>query len=343
MTDENLTTGLATGTFGLARLSEPERTFQAIVRPDGSVLDISSDFPTSSTLYRDWDRTFDRLVALNETGVPLPEPYSHFGVLPPTEHPQVLGAGSNYLQHAAEMYTHTGEYEKLRAEGESNESFFGRNMEFMKTRRATGIPFIFMVTHGAVVGATDDIVLPPIGVKHDWEGELGLVLTGDSPRFMDPEEAMSHIAGFTMINDMHTLDYFTRSDIRWSHDWIIKQQPGSKIAGPFVVPRQFADALGDIRIELRVNGDVKQDWPTSDMIFSPGEIVAYASERMKILAGDLVMTGSPPGNGGVHGQYLSPGDEVTLHLTGLGYQRNSVVAEPLPVGRTPFYGLPPQD
>lgn len=343
MTDINENTGLAEGTFGLAQLADQNRKFHAIVRPDGSVIDISGTFANSQELYTDWDRTFDKLVKINAKAEVLAGTFDDFRPLPPTEFPQIFGAGSNYRQHAAEMYTHSGGYESFREEGESDDSFFARNMDFVERRRATGMPFFWMATHGSLAGANDDIVLPPVGEKHDWEGELCAVLAGGSPRFMDPTEAADYIAGYTMVNDMHTLDYFNRSDILWNNDWIIKQQPGFKLVGPFVVPRQFAEILGNLQIRLWVNDEIKQDWPTSDMIFSPAEFIAYASERVKILAGDLLMTGSPPGNGGVHGRYLHPGDRVELRLNGLGVQRNRVVAEEISDGRKPYYGIPSTD
>lgn len=337
----NETTGLAEGTFGLSKLSDGERGFFALVRPSGEVIDLSGTFDTSQQLYENWDRNFDALVDLNEKEAASGLQIGAFTILPPTDFPQILGAGSNYRKHAAEMYTYNdGNYQKDRKPGESDADFFARNMDFVENKRATGMPFIWLSTHGSQVGANDDIVLPPIGQQHDWEAELGVIVAGGAPRYMTPLEAGSYIAGYTIANDMHTCELFNRSDIKWNADWIAKQQPGFKPVGPFVVPRQFFDGLADVSIRLCVNGEVKQDWPVSDMIFTAEEYLAYASERLRLLPGDLLMTGSPPGNGAVHGQFLKAGDKVEIAITYLGRQHNRVVDEDLG-GRKPHFGLPP--
>lgn len=337
----NPVTGLAEGTFGLSKLSDGERSFHALVRPNGEIIDISDRYATSQAIYGDWPRAFDALHDLNAREAAGGRQVSDYRFLPPTDFPQIFGAGSNYRKHAAEMYTfNEGEYQKSRLPGESDEDFFKRNLAFVENKRAKGMPFIWLATHGSMIGAQDDIPLHAIGTMHDWEAEFCLVLAGGAPRYMDPEEAGQHIAGYTIINDMHTGDLFSRDDIKWNADWIAKQQPGFKPVGPYVVPKQFFPNLDDVTIKLSVNGSVKQDWPVSDMIFSSEQYVAYASERLPILPGDLLMTGSPPGNGGVHGQWLTPGDKVEIEISYLGRQNCTCVAEDLG-GRKPFFGLPP--
>lgn len=341
MADVASETGLARDTFGLSRVEAKGRRFNALVRPNGEVLDISSQFPDTESLYQDWPRSFDDLNNINAREAAGSLSVDMVRFLPPTQAPQIFGAGSNYRKHAAEMYTYNqGEYQKSREAGESDEEFFRRNLEFVEQKRAKGMPFIWLATHGCLVGARDDVRLPLIGTQHDWEAELCLVLAGNAPRYMTPEEAANIIAGYTIINDMHTCELFSRSDIKWNADWIAKHSPTFKPVGPFVVPRQFFPDRNDMMIRLKVNGDVKQDWPVSDMIFSPEQYVAYASERLPILPGDLLMTGSPPGNGAVHGQFLKPGDVMETEITGLGWQRNNLVAEEAG-GRKPFFGLPP--
>lgn len=339
MTEVNPRTGLREGTFAVARLRAGDRSVHAIVRPDGDVIDVSDRYPTTDSLYGEWDRTFDELDAINSrqgaTGA-----LDAFSVLPPTDRPQIFCAGSNYRQHAAEMYTfNEGNYQKERLPGESDEDFYERNYRFVVDKRAQGAPFIWLASHGSLVGAADDIVLPQVGVAHDWEAELCVVLSGGSPRYLSPDEAGAFIAGYTVANDMHTGELFSRSDIKWNADWIAKQQPTFKQVGPFVVPRQFVPDRRSLHITLDVNGERKQDWPADDMIFSPEEYISYASERLPILPGDLLMMGSPPGNGGVHGHFLVDGDTVDIEISGLGRQHHRVVAEDAG-GRSAHYGLP---
>lgn len=343
MTDIDPVTGLGEGTFGIARLSDGTRSFLALVRPGGEVVDISAAFPDDGALYGDWGRSFDDLTALAARAPATGIGIHRYRALAPTVRPQIFCAGSNYRQHAAEMYTfNEGNYQKERIAGESDEAFYERNLAFVTTKRAKGMPFIWLATHGSLVGAADDIILPPVGYMHDWEAELTIVVAGGAPRNLTPDEAGAFIAGYTIGNDMHTGDLFSRNDIKWNADWIAKQQPTFKQVGPFVVPRQFFPERTSMQITLDVNGDRKQDWPADDMIFSPEEYLAYASERVPLLAGDLLMMGSPPGNGAIHGQFLVPGDTVDIAITGLGRQRHHVVMEE-DRGRAPHFGLPPFD
>lgn len=344
MSEFDSETGLKEGTFGLARLRQGERVLTALVRPGGDVVDLSDRYPVATELYSRWDRTFDDLQVIarrsHSTGLSL----SSYQVLAPVDRPQIFCAGSNYRQHAAEMYTfNEGNYQKDRLAGESDDEFFARNRAFVDNKRAKGMPFIWLASHGSLVGPDDDIQIPSIGTAHDWEAELTVVIAGGSPRYLSPEQAGEFIAGYTIGNDMHTGDLFSRSDIKWNADWIAKQQPTFKQAGPFVVPKQFVPDRAALQIMLDVSGERMQDWPADDMIFSPEEYLAYASERLPLLAGDLLMMGSPPGNGAVHGgRWLTAGDAVDIEITGLGRQHHRVVNEDAR-GRSPYWGMPPLD
>lgn len=342
MTDINPATGLAEGTFGLARLRDDDNgVFNALIKPGGDVIDISSDFADQDALYGDWPRSFESLERINNNSRATGKTIENYDVLAPTVRPQILCAGSNYRQHSAEMYTfNEGHYQKQRIAGESDEEFFQRNLAFVEKKRAQGMPFIWLSTHGALVGPDDDVMLPAVGIAHDWEAELTIVTAGGAPRYLTPEEAGDYIAGYTIGNDMHTGELFSRDDTKWNADWIAKQPATFKQAGPFVVPKQFFPDRTAMQIELDVNGERMQDWPVDDMIFSPEMYLAYASERMAILPGDLLMMGSPPGNGGVHGgRWLVPGDTIDIRITGLGRQHHRVIEDPS--DRTPYFGLPP--
>lgn len=344
MTEIDPKTGLKEGTFGLARLSDGEHRFAAMVRPGGDVVDLSAQYPGVNGLYQDWPRAFDALQIAARRASSTGSDLADYRILPPVDRPQIFCAGSNYRQHAAEMYTfNDGNYQSQRLPGESDDEFFARNTQFVNEKRATGMPFIWLASHGSLVGPDDDIEIPLIGRAHDWEGELTVVIAGGARRYMAPDEAGEFIAGYTIGNDMHTADLFSRSDIKWNADWIAKQQPTFKQAGPFVVPKEFFPDRSTMRIQLDVSGERMQDWPADDMIFSPEEYLSYASERLAVLAGDLLMMGSPPGNGAVHGgRWLRPGDTVDITIAGLGSQHHRVVAEPAGE-RTPHWGMPPLD
>ncbi len=327
MTDFNAATGLASGSFGIGTFAQGGgEAFPALVLPDGTVLDLSARWRDTHAIFNDWDRSFDALVdiAAKREG-----PQSEFAALAPLAclaHPNMLFAGSNYRQHVAEMMTHNKFNQHARLPGESDASFFERNLAEVDRRAREGMPFFWTGLHSALCGANDDIPLPLVGEHPDWELELG-VIVGKTGRYVKPEDANDLIAGYVMVNDLGTVDEFRRTDVRFMFDWVSKHQPNFKPLGPFIVPKQFVDRDA-IRITLKLNGDVMQDWPVSDMIFSPEQILSYASERIRLTPGDLLSTGSPPGNGAFHGnRWLRPGDVVESELTFLGRQRNTVIAE----------------
>jgi 2,4-diketo-3-deoxy-L-fuconate hydrolase len=325
--------GLADGTFGVARLTDGARTFAAVVRPDGSVADASQHYVDTHDLFSDWDTAFPVLEKLAESAAKTGE-YPDYRPLPPLAHPNLMGAGQNFKTHTAQMLTKNAFNQHKRHEGESDEDFYARNLELMEERSRTGVPFFWTGLHSSLAGATDDLVLPVIGEQPDWELELCVVM-GNARRFVRPDEADETIAGYMIMNDVGTVDIFRRTDIHFGFDWISKHQPTFKIAGPFVVPRQFVD-IAHIQIQLDLNGERMQDWPAADMIFSPQQFVTYASERVNLLPGDHIFLGSAPGNGAHHNRFLRPGDVIDATLTGLGRQHNTCVAEEIG-DRTPVY------
>jgi 2-keto-4-pentenoate hydratase/2-oxohepta-3-ene-1,7-dioic acid hydratase in catechol pathway len=342
MTEFSSATGLAEGSFGIGTYSKTgEKPFPGLVLPDGGVIDLSHSWYDTHAIFEDWERAFDLLVdmAAKDQGSDLR--FADLVCHPCVSHPNMLCAGSNYRQHVAEMMTHNKFNQNNRKDGESDEDFFQRNLEEVDRRAREGMPFIWTGLHSSLAGANDDIILPLIGEHPDWELELG-VIVGKTGRYIKPEDANDLIAGYVMINDLGTVDEFRRTDVRFQYDWISKHQPNFKMLGPFIVPKQFVD-FDQIRIELRLNDQVMQDWPVTDMIFKPEQMLSYASERVRLVPGDLLATGSPPGNGASHGnRWLRPGDVVTSQLTYLGKQTNGVVAEETD-GRTYYWGPLPVD
>jgi 2-keto-4-pentenoate hydratase/2-oxohepta-3-ene-1,7-dioic acid hydratase in catechol pathway len=337
MIEINSATGLPHGSFGIGTFAKGEaRPFPGIVIPDGEVISVAERWSDTHAIFDDWERSFDILVDIAAKRVGSDHRLSELRALPCVAHPNMLFAGSNYRQHVAEMMTHNKFNQHNRKPGESDEDFFQRNLEEVDRRAREGMPFFWTGLHSSLAGANDDIPLPLIGQHPDWELELG-VIVGKTGRYIKPEDASELIAGYVMVNDLGTVDEFRRTDVRFMFDWVSKHQPNFKILGPFIVPKQFVD-FSQIRIELKLNGQVMQDWPVTDMIFTPEQILSYASERIRLLPGDLLSTGSPPGNGAFHGnRWLRPGDVIHSELTFLGRQRNNIVAEETN-GRTWHWG-----
>jgi 2-keto-4-pentenoate hydratase/2-oxohepta-3-ene-1,7-dioic acid hydratase in catechol pathway len=204
-------------------------------------------------------------------------------------------------------------------------------------RARSGRPFVFMESANAIVGARDDVVLPHDSAQHDWELELAAIV-GRPARRVSREKALDVIAGYTICNDVTTRDALIRTDARGlGLDWLAgKCAPTFLPTGPLLVPAAHAGDPMALQITLKVNGRTMQDESTADMLFDVAALVAHISEVAELRPGDLVLTGSPAGNGAHHGVFLKPGDVMEGSITGLGVQRNRCVAEPAPTNARRF-------
>jgi len=155
------------------------------------------------------------------------------------------------------------------------------------------------------------------------------VVIGKGGRHIPRTDAFAHVAGYMVANDVTARDWVFRHDMKvLGTDWITgKGAPGFLPTGPFLVPRDAVRDPADLRITLKLNGEVMQDESTSDMIFDISRQIEYISQYMQLLPGDVICTGSPAGNGAHHNRYLRDGDLITGEITGLGMQRQRCVLE----------------
>ncbi|MFE7845155.1 fumarylacetoacetate hydrolase family protein [Microbacterium sp. NPDC057407] len=195
---------------------------------------------------------------------------------------KVVGVGRNYRDHAAEL---------------GNE--------------VPAAPMLFFKPNTAVVGPGDAVVLPRHSEFVSFEGELAAVI-GRITRNVTAEAALDHVFGYTIANDVTARDW-QKSDGQWAR---AKGFDTSCPLGP-AIETEF-DVRGDAVIETRVNGEVRQRGPISDMIFSLPEIIEFASAAFTLLPGDVILTGTPAGVG-----QLTAGDTVDVEITGLGTLRNT--------------------
>jgi len=185
-------------------------------------------------------------------------------------------------------------------------------------------PVIFMKATSAIVGAFDDVVIPPGSEKTDWEVELGVVI-GDAARNVSREAALDHVTGYLIINDVSERAFQFEHGGQW-----VKGKGCDTFAplGPWLVTRDAIPDSQDLAMHLSVNGHRYQDGNTRTMIFDVATLVSHISRYMALLPGDVISTGTPPGVG--LGQkppvYLKPGDVMELGIDGLGAQRQRVVA-----------------
>jgi 2,4-diketo-3-deoxy-L-fuconate hydrolase len=287
-------------------------------------------------LVDDWDTSLTELQRLADAGVPGAEPLpaAELRPLPPVEPlGQVFQAAANYRQHVLDLIAGAesrGDDSDGHAKGSRDDA-----RRLLDERAADGRPFVFLGSSHAMVGAEDEITLPADSDQSDWELELAAVI-GRAGRRVPPEEALDLIAGYTIANDMTSRDALARWDAgTLGIDWLAgKNAPTFLPVGPLLVPAAFVDDPQDLHIKLTVNGRTMQDESTEDMLFDVAHLISYLTTVTEVRPGDIVLTGSPAGNGASHGVFLQPGDLMEGSVTGLGTQRNVCVAEAMAPGAT---------
>lgn len=185
-------------------------------------------------------------------------------------------------------------------------------------------PIIFNKWTSAIVGPDDKVEIPRNSVKTDWEVELGVVI-GKGGRYIDEADAMKHVAGYCVINDVSEREFQIERGGTWD------KGKGNDTFGPLGPWMVTADEVKDpqnLKLWLEVDGKRYQDGSTKTMIFTVQQVVAYLSKFMSLQPGDVISTGTPPGVG--LGQkppvYLKPGQTMHLGIEGLGSQTQEVIA-----------------
>ena len=208
---------------------------------------------------------------------------------------KVIGIGLNYADHAAE----TGA--KIPAE-----------------------PIVFMKAVSSITGPDDEITLPRGSQKTDWEVELAVAI-GRPARYVEEADALSHLAGYLICNDVSEREYQTERGGQWDKG---KGCDSFCPLGPWLVTREEIADPQNLDMWLDVNGQRMQTGSTKTMIFGVAHLVHYVSQFMALLPGDIITTGTPPGvgMGKKPPRYLKAGDSVSLGVAGLGQQSQKVVA-----------------
>lgn len=280
-------------------------------------------------LLDDWEAALPRLEAIASDPALLAaaRPLDPGQLAVPYRPRQVFCTGANYKKHVVGLIMGDPSMRTAEHEGLSDEERRAR-VEKMMDERANAQPYCFIKLPSCVVGPNDDVILPRNVAKPDWELELGVVI-GKRARHVSAEQAMDHVAGFAVVNDVTAREQIFRRDAGGlGADWLSgKCFPTFLPFGPMVVPRAFVLDPYDLDIRLSVNGKVYQDESTRDMMISIERQIAFLSDRVELTPGDLICTGSPYGNGSAFGVFLKPGDVMEGAITGLGVQRNRCAAE----------------
>lgn len=256
---------------------------------------------------------------------------SELQVLAPVRPGTLFQSAANYRKHVVDLVVASrrataseAELEHIRQQAE----------ESMDQRARSGTPFVFLGRPASMCGPYDKVTLPAEG-EHDWELELGVVI-GRKAWHVSATEALDYVAGYVTCNDITTRDLISRPDAgALGADWFrAKNAPTFFPTGPWLVPAWYVPEPGELQIRLLHNGDVMQDESTADMIFTVPRLIEFISTTVPLEPGDLILTGSPAGNGVHWGRRLAPGDVIEGEIRGpgletgpgFGIQRNVCVA-----------------
>lgn len=186
-------------------------------------------------------------------------------------------------------------------------------------------PVIFMKATSAICGPNDDIIIPRNSLKTDWEVELGVVI-GQEARYVDEANALDHVAGYCVINDLSEREFQIERSGQWTKG---KSADTFGPIGPWLVTADEIEDPQDLSMWLDVDGRRFQDGSTRTMVYGVAHVVSYISQFMSLQPGDIISTGTPPGVGmGIKPEpiYLRPGQDMRLGIEKLGEQRQRTVA-----------------
>ncbi|TMV12589.1 fumarylacetoacetate hydrolase family protein [Arenibacterium halophilum] len=272
----------------LVRYGEPGLEKPGLIDGDGALRDLSAHVNdiTGAALS---DAELDRLRALDTATLPLVTGSPRMGAC-------VAGIGKfmciglNYSDHAAETGSPIPEH-----------------------------PILFMKATSAVVGPDDTVLIPRNSTAVDYEVELGVVI-GTPAKYVTEAEALTHVAGYCIVNDVSERDFQNKLTGQWTKG---KSCDTFGPIGPWLVTRDEVENPQELSMALDVNGERRQTGNTSTMIFTVAQIISHLSQLFTLHPGDVIATGTPPGVGlGIKPQpvFLNAGDRMELTIEGLGRQ-----------------------
>jgi len=315
--------------FALGTFSDPgHAAFPGLITASGRVFDLRQALPWAPgdirAVLQRWDAAWDALCTLADDRSRSWRSVSDLRIHAPVAPLQIFQSGANYRQHVIDLKL----AERRGDDPRPADQVRAEIGAMMDARARDGHPYVFIGLPTSLSGPFDDVELPRWVDQPDWELELVAVIGRPAHR-LAPEQALDVVAGYTIANDLtDRASVFRRDMPAIGTDWLrCKNSPGFTPLGPYVVPAAFVDNPGTLRVTLTLNGQVMQDESTKDMIFDVARLVSYVSGIAQLLPGDLVLTGSPAGNGIHLGRLLRVGDVMEGTITWLGGQRTRCVAE----------------
>ena len=276
--------------FGPAGAEKP-----GLIDAQGRIRDLS-DHLSDLTPEQLSDANLARIAAIAHDSLPLVSTDTRLAA-PVTGVGKIIAIGFNYIDHAAEMAVEVPEE-----------------------------PLVFSKAVSALSNPFDPVIEPRAATKLDYEAEL-VVVIGKRAQYLDVADALSHVAGYTVGNDVSE-----RAFQRERAGQFIKGKSADSFApfGPWLVTRDSIDDVQNLAVWSEINGEMRQQGNTSQMVFGVAEIVSYLSQFMTLMPGDLIYTGTPEGvgDGFTPPKYLKVGDTIRIGIDGLGELRQEVVAGP---------------
>ena len=274
----------------------PSGNEKPVVIPTGS-----TESYDASSIFADFDRDFfeangvEKLRAAVSDGKLPKVDISNKRIGAPLSDPQkIVCIGLNYREHAREG-----------------------NMEIPKE------PIIFMKAPNTIIGPNDEIIIPRLSAKTDWEVELCVVIGKQAKYLNSPQEALEYVAGYAVSNDVSEREFQLERGGQWDKG---KSCETFNPLGPWIATTDEVNDPQNLELWLKINGNEEQSSNTSDMIFDVAHLIWYTSQFMVLDPGDMINTGTPQGvcNGKKPPRYLKAGDLVELGISGLGEQKLSV-------------------
>ncbi len=277
----------------LVRYGNPGKEKPGLIDAEGRLRDLSAVIPDLGAAQLD-DKVLAKLRRLKTDTLPLVRGKPRLGC-PVAQVGKLVAIGLNYADHATEA-----------------------GMPVPKE------PIVFLKATTCIQGANDPVMLPKGSVKTDWEVELGVVI-GRQARHVSQKEALDHVAGYCVVNDVSEREYQIERGGTWDKG---KGCDTFGPIGPWLVTRDEVPNPQRLSLWLDVNGERMQTGSTRTMVFGVAKIISYVSQFMTLMPGDVIATGTPPGVGmGMKPQrFLRAGDTMTLGIEGLGEQVQPVVA-----------------
>lgn len=259
---------------------------------DGSLLDLSAEGFRDAIAFMSAAASVQADVAKKKSSIPLDDVKLKAPIPAP---PRIFGIGVNYAEHAKESQTETQK-----------------------------VPTVFIVLSSAVVGPDAEVILPKASAMVDYEAELAVVI-GKSGYQISAEQAMDHVFGYTIMNDVSARDV-QRATTQWS---LGKSFPTFAPLGPWVVSKDEVPDPHSLSISLMIGSEKLQDSNTSLLIFRIPALIEYISGITPLQVGDVISTGTPAGVGmGRNPQrWLKPGEEMVVRIDKIGELRNRLVPE----------------